>query len=297
MKITTSLTVVLCLITRVIEAQELPSADVERLKQATDRCMAALSKESFANAFQGLFREYWFKPGEAVTQALRLESAYDDLRQRIALNAGGKTLPISHEFLGARHLDRTIVRFVYAQRYENDFLPIGFDFYKARDRFSLAGVSLAGTVSDVLTALTINSPVAGTDSALARLREAVERSVARLSSDEFGSAFTDLWNEYGVKTEATSASILALNSQYGRALKMAQLDGNGVIGGGYEFLGERRLGTFVVRLIYIQKSEQSWLLISFNCHKGKEGWKLTGISLGEAASKDINAAWLITTVK
>src|SRR5262245_26306500 len=211
--------------------QEKPvDAELERLKRATDRCVAALSNEKFTNVFQGLLREYWHKDDAAVSQALVLESQYDALRAQHELEAG-KLIPGAYELLGTRHLGKSLTRFVYFQKYEHTALAIGFDCYKAQDRWRLTGVMLGGNPKDDQSALAWTGPTQPPDAEVQRLKQATDRCVAAMSSDKFTNSFQELFKDYWYKQEEAAAKASLLESHCNRVRRTLLAQGEKIIPG------------------------------------------------------------------
>src|SRR5262245_34844486 len=176
--ISRTILVICCFTLRVAVAQEKPiEGDLERLRRATDRCVAALSNEKFTNVFQGLLKEYWGKPDEAVSRASALENQYNGLRRQVELQAG-KLLVGAYEFLGMSRLGKSLTRFIYVQKYEHVPFPIGFEYYKAQDQWKLTSVMIGGNPKDDLTAFAITGPAELADAELERVRQATDRCVA-----------------------------------------------------------------------------------------------------------------------
>jgi hypothetical protein len=70
----------------------------------------------------------------------------------------GKALPKQYEFLGYRRLGKSIVRFVYIQKFENFYVPWSFNFSRAKDEFRMSGISFGETVEEDVKSFTVTEP-------------------------------------------------------------------------------------------------------------------------------------------
>ena len=119
-------------------AERSPTSDIDTLKQATDRFMTALSKGQVSDAFNTIFKQYWYEKDQALSQAAKLGSQYEGFQTGLEQQFG-KRIPGAYEFVGTRRLGKSMIRLVYIQKYEKAVYPVGFSFYKARDEWKLNG--------------------------------------------------------------------------------------------------------------------------------------------------------------
>jgi len=120
-------------------AEKSPASDIDVLKQATDRFMTALSKGQVSDAFSTIFKQYWYEKDQVVSQAAKLESQYEGFQTKLEQQLG-KRLWGAYEFVGTRRLGKSMIKFVYIQKYEKAVFPVGFSFYKARDAVFVASL-------------------------------------------------------------------------------------------------------------------------------------------------------------
>ncbi len=100
--------------------------------------MTALSKGQVSDAFNTIFKQYWYEKDQAVSQAAKLGSQYEGFQTGLEQQFG-KRIPGAYEFVGTRRLGKSMIRLVYIQKYEKAVYPVGFSFYKARDEWKLNG--------------------------------------------------------------------------------------------------------------------------------------------------------------
>jgi hypothetical protein len=159
MKLLNGTLLLFCIVTLRLDAAEKSSAaDIALLKQATDRFMAALSKGQVSEAFNNIFKQYWYDKDQAVSQAAKLGSQYEGFQTKLEQELG-KLIPGAYELIGTRRLGKSMIRLVYIQKYEKAIYPVGFSFYKARDEWKLNGIALGDAVADDLKALNVTEPV------------------------------------------------------------------------------------------------------------------------------------------
>lgn len=70
----------------------------------------------------------------------------------------GKRIPGAYEFVGTRRLGKSMIRFVYFQKYEKAVFPVGFSFYKAKDEWKLNGIALGDTTAEDVKAFDVTEP-------------------------------------------------------------------------------------------------------------------------------------------
>jgi hypothetical protein len=159
MKLLNGTLLLFCIVTLRLDAAEKSSAaDIALLKQATDRFMAALSKGQVSEAFNNIFKQYWYDKDQAVSQAAKLGSQYEGFQTKLEQELG-KRIPGAYELIGTRRLGKSLIRLVYIQKYAKAVYPVGFSFYKARDEWKLNGIALGDAVADDLKALSVTEPV------------------------------------------------------------------------------------------------------------------------------------------
>jgi hypothetical protein len=157
MKSITRTLLLFCVITlRLADAAEKgPGSDIDVLKQATDRFMTALSNGQVSEAFNTIFKQYWYEKDQAVSQAAKLGSQYEGYQTGLEQQFGKRT---GYEFIGTRRLGKSMIRFVYVQKYEKALYPVGFSFYKPRDEWRLNGIALGDTAAEDVKALNVTEP-------------------------------------------------------------------------------------------------------------------------------------------
>ena len=101
--------------------------------------MTALSKGQVSDAFSTIFKQYWYEKDQVVSQAAKLESQYEGFQTKLEQQLG-KRLWGAYEFVGTRRLGKSMIKFVYIQKYEKAVFPVGFSFYKARDAVFVASL-------------------------------------------------------------------------------------------------------------------------------------------------------------
>jgi hypothetical protein len=71
----------------------------------------------------------------------------------------GKRIPDGYELVGIRRLGKSIVRFVYVQKYEKAIYPFAFNFYKPKEEWKLNGLAMGEGAADDLKASNVAEPV------------------------------------------------------------------------------------------------------------------------------------------
>jgi hypothetical protein len=160
MKSLSSALLLVCIITvRLAGASERnPTSDFDTLKQATDRFMTALSKGEVSDAFNTIFKQYWYERDQAVSQAAKFGSQFAGFQTGLEQQFG-KRVTGAYEFVGKRRLGKSMIRFVYILKYEKAPYPVGFSFYKARDEWKLNGIALGDLAAEDLKALNVTEPI------------------------------------------------------------------------------------------------------------------------------------------
>jgi len=139
-------------------AERNPTSDIDMLKEATDRFMIALSKGQVSDAFNTIFKQYWYEKDQAVPQAAKLGSQYEGFQTKLEQEFG-KRIPGGYELVGIRRLGKSIVRFVYVQKYEKAIYPFAFSFYKPKEEWKLNGLAMGEGAADDLKASNVTESV------------------------------------------------------------------------------------------------------------------------------------------
>jgi hypothetical protein len=74
MKSLSSALLLFCVVTLRLSgaAERSPTSDIDTLKQVTDRFMTALSKGQVGDAFNTIFKQYWYEKDQAASQAAQM---------------------------------------------------------------------------------------------------------------------------------------------------------------------------------------------------------------------------------
>lgn len=129
----------------------------DRLKEAISRSVATFSAGQGTNAFEELFKDYWYRPSSAPADAERMQAQIDASYRTLELNIG-KRIPGSYEFIGVRRLGKSLAKFVYVQKHELYFMPLVFECYKGQHDWKIVGVTMGDSAADDLKAMVVVEP-------------------------------------------------------------------------------------------------------------------------------------------
>jgi hypothetical protein len=103
------------------------------------------------------------------------------------------------------------------------------------------------------------------------------------ADDAFSVLFSEYWKDKATAPQAASS----MQRQYREVLGRVEDTMGKPVPGGYEFIGVKRLGTSVVKLVYLQKNERFFLPWAFSFYKAADEWRLTYISFPDVGSDDL----------
>src|SRR5712692_7546232 len=266
---------------------QIPSAEVELLKQATDQCMTLLGKGEAGEAFTNLFQRYLPLKEEAAGEAAALAAKFRGVERQIESQAG-KLLPGRHEFLGTKRLGATYVTLVYAQKYEYGPLPVAFLFYKSQERWFLNGSAFGESVqADMASLAEIKSRSPELDS----LQAATDECMTLLSKGETSEAVAELCRRYRAPNGNLDGWAESLASGFRSAISQVETSRGKPLTGEYEFLGARALGATYITLFYVQKHEHGAMMNKFVFYKGQAGWFLSAVTEADGTQAAFQALW------
>ena len=120
-----------------------------------------------------------------------------------------------------------------------------------------------------------------------RIKEATDQCMLRVSNgqadDAFNSLFKEFWSDRATAAQATTT----MQRQYRSVLGRLEDNAGKAVPGGYEFIGLKRLGTSVLKLVYIQKNELSFLPWAFSFYRSNQDWRLTHIAFPDIGSEEV----------
>ena len=119
------------------------------------------------------------------------------------------------------------------------------------------------------------------------LKQATDTFMTRVTSDQAEQALGDLVDHYWFdRSDITKTKASFLNQLTPEMTKMEGSLGK-ALPKQYEFVGTKRLGKSVVRLVYIQKFENFFAPWSFTFYKAKDEFRLAGINFGDSVEDDL----------
>ena len=124
-------------------------------------------------------------------------------------------------------------------------------------------------------------------SAEERIKEATDKCMLRVSNGQADDALNYLLKEFWNDRPTTGQATVGLQREYRNIIGRAEDALGQAIPGGYDFVGAKRLGSSVLKLVYLQKNELAFLPWVFSFYKASEDWKLTHITFPNLASEDI----------
>ncbi|HSE01368.1 MAG TPA: hypothetical protein VLB72_11605 [Burkholderiales bacterium] len=124
-------------------------------------------------------------------------------------------------------------------------------------------------------------------SELSTLRDAIEGSVAAFSRGPSANAFNELLKEHWFKSTEAQSTATTLDAALQANRGAAELRLGKAIPGAYEFLGVRRLGASVAKLVYVLKHEHGVIPLVFDCYRAGDVWRILGVHYGDSAMDDM----------
>src|SRR5262249_12419343 len=225
------------------------SFEMQRLKQTTDKSMDWLSKGQASEAFADLFKGYWPKKAEAISEASSLAADFRRATNLLESEIGNR-LPDQYEFLGTRRLGMSYLTLVYAQKHEYGALPVAFLFYKGRDEWFINNTSLGNNATPDLISLAQAGMIR---QGLEPLKQATDDCMTRLSQGRMSEAFAGLLQRYPAAKAQGNLNAESLTASFESGARQAESAIGKRLCGHYEFLGVTRTGRSYARLVYIQK--------------------------------------------
>lgn len=130
---------------------------------------------------------------------------------------------------------------------------------------------------------------AALDPELAPLKQATEKFMGAFSRGEYRSAIDGLVKAYWNKKNNPETAQTTMRGQIAENQIELQAEIGKPLSGSFEFIGTRRVGKSIVRLIYIQKYELSYLAVAFDFYKAESDWNLVNVESGSTVGDDMRA--------
>jgi len=248
------------------------SKDLAQARIAADRFMQALSRNDKA-AYE-VFRRNWYRSGEAVRMTEDLERQWKTQEAVFRLNAGEREKDAC-EFLGARKIGESLVRFVYILKYEFAVCPWVLTFYRPVDEWQWVGVTLGDAAQDDMASLETR-----TTDYPKRLRETLDKALGTLDRGGLAVAFSDLEDLWGRPEEAASVFV-RFEQQLRGGQPLLEHDIGRRLPGGFELAGASSVGKSFVRFVYLEKRERGICPWGFQFYKARDTWHLIGLAMGK----------------
>ncbi len=119
------------------------------------------------------------------------------------------------------------------------------------------------------------------------IKTATDNCMAQVSSGKADEAFSTLFTTWWKDKSTYSQAASVLQREYRDILGRVEDTMGQPVPGGYEFIGVKRLGQSVLRLVYLQKNERFFLPWAFSFYRGAGEWRLTHISFPDVSSDDL----------
>ena len=120
-----------------------------------------------------------------------------------------------------------------------------------------------------------------------QLKKALDDFMAQVSSGKADEGFATLlrtyWREKATAPQATDT----MQRQYRDVIGRAENSLGAPVSGGYEYVGVKRLGSSVLKLVYLQKNEYYFLPWAFSFYKPRNEWRLSFVSFPDVGSEDL----------
>jgi hypothetical protein len=135
-----------------------PVSQYDSLKQVTDKFMATVCSGRTKDAYENLFKEWWYKRDEAHDMAVSLAIKYDAMQPQFEDNVGKPLRAGEFEFLGTSRVGKSLVKLVYIEKREYSPVPWLFCFYRADKEWRLVSVIAGDRAQGDLDPLGIYEP-------------------------------------------------------------------------------------------------------------------------------------------
>ena len=119
------------------------------------------------------------------------------------------------------------------------------------------------------------------------IKKAADDCMSRVSNNKADDAFSILFNQYWKDKSTAPQAASSMQRQYREVLGRVEDTMGKPVPGGYEFIGVKRLGKSVIKLVYLQKNELFFLPWAFSFYKAADEWRLTYISFPDVGSEDL----------
>jgi hypothetical protein len=119
------------------------------------------------------------------------------------------------------------------------------------------------------------------------IKTAADNCMSRVSNGKADDAFSVLLSEYWKDKSTSPQATASMQRQYREVMQRVEDTMGKPVPGGYEFIGVKRLGTSVVKLVYLQKNELFFLPWAFSFYRAGSEWRLTLISFPDVGSDDM----------
>jgi hypothetical protein len=137
----------------------------------------------------------------------------------------------------------------------------------------------------------------GTGSEYDPIRRVTDKFMATILTGQVKEGFDNFlkanWYKPGEAVEIAER----LRGQYEAGQKSIELTYGKPVPGASEFIGTRRLGKSLVKLVYLEKHEHAPFPWCFVFYRAQDEWKLNGVRLGDAAQEDMLQLWVSEPVK
>jgi hypothetical protein len=119
------------------------------------------------------------------------------------------------------------------------------------------------------------------------IKTAADNCMSRVSSGKADEAFSTLFSEYWKDKATAPQAASSMQRQYREVMGRIEDTMGKPVPGGYEYIGCKRLGTSVIKLVYLQKNERFFLPWAFSFYRAGDEWRLTFISFPDVGSDDM----------
>ena len=119
------------------------------------------------------------------------------------------------------------------------------------------------------------------------IKTAADNCMSRVSNGKADDAFALLFSEYWKDKSTSPQAASSMQRRYREVLGRLEDTMGKPVSGGYEYIGAKRLGTTVVKLVYLQKNELFFLPWAFSFYRAGDEWRLTYISFPDVGSDDL----------
>jgi hypothetical protein len=119
------------------------------------------------------------------------------------------------------------------------------------------------------------------------IKTAADNCMSRVSNGKADDAFSILFSEYWKDKSTAPQAASSMQRQYREVIGRIEDTMGKPVPGGYEYIGCKRLGTSVIKLVYLQKNERFFLPWAFSFYRAGDEWRLTFISFPDVGSDDM----------